>query len=495
MFEAYELGRTISRNAYDRKLPGVHARLLKAQQALRDAPFPVMIIIGGTGGAGKGELVHRLNEWLDPRGVATQALSHPSDEERERPEFWRFWRILPGRGRIGILFGSWYVDPIVRRAYGKSKASQLDAELNCIAGFEKMLAEDGALFVKLWLHLPKKQQKKRLKELDKQGRLAPEDWKHHKHYDDFAVVCERVVRRTDAAHAKWHVIEAADGRYRELTALTLLVEALEAHLKPARARAALKTDSAESPVRIMPSRGEGSQSILASVDLTQCLTKNEYEKSLDDYRNRLSRLAWTLHRKQRSMVLVFEGWDAAGKGSAIRRVTQAMDPRLYRTVGIAAPTDEERAQHYLWRFWRHLPRAGLTTIFDRSWYGRVLVERVEGFATPAEWSRAYGEINAFEEQLADHGIVLCKFWLHISQEEQLRRFRERQKVAQKRYKITAEDWRNRKQWPAYQEAVTEMVARCSTEFAPWKLVAGNDKKFARIQILRTIVERIETALD
>jgi polyphosphate kinase 2 (PPK2 family) len=194
------------------------------------------------------------------------------------------------------------------------------------------------------------------------------------------------------------------------------------------------------------------------------------------------------------MVLLFEGWDAAGKGSAIRRVTQAIDPRLYRVVGVAAPTDEERAQHYLWRFWRHLPRAGHLTIFDRSWYGRVLVERVEGFASPAEWGRAYGEINAFEEQLADHGIVLGKFWVHLSPAEQLRRFRERQHVAYKHYKITEEDWRNRAKWPDYQRAVDDLVTRCSTEFAPWTLVAGNDKKFARVQILKTIVKRLEEAL-
>jgi polyphosphate kinase 2 (PPK2 family) len=194
------------------------------------------------------------------------------------------------------------------------------------------------------------------------------------------------------------------------------------------------------------------------------------------------------------MVLVFEGWDAAGKGSAIRRVTQAIDPRLYRVVGIAAPTDEERAQHYLWRFWRHLPRAGFTTIFDRSWYGRVLVERVEGFARVDEWSRAFHEINAFEEELVEHGIVVNKFWLQISPAEQLRRFKERQKVDYKRYKITDEDWRNRKKWGEYQVAVDEMVARCGTEFAPWTIVAANDKRHARIQILKTIVRRLREVL-
>ena len=193
-------------------------------------------------------------------------------------------------------------------------------------------------------------------------------------------------------------------------------------------------------------------------------------------------------------VLAFEGWDAAGKGGAIRRVTQALDPRLYRVVGVAAPTDEERAQHYLWRFWRHLPRAGCAALFDRTWYGRVLVERVEGLARPDEWGRAFGEINAFEEQLTAHGTVLCKFWLHLSPAEQLRRFKERQRVDFKRYKITDEDWRNRDKWADYHRAVDDMIARCSTEFAPWTLVAGDNKKFARIQILKTVVQRLEAAL-
>jgi polyphosphate kinase 2 (PPK2 family) len=224
------------------------------------------------------------------------------------------------------------------------------------------------------------------------------------------------------------------------------------------------------------------------------LTASAYATQLAKAQRELSHLAWKARRKGVSMVLMFEGWDAAGKGSAIRRVTQGMDPRLYRVVGVAAPTDEERAQHYLWRFWRHLPRAGFTTIFDRSWYGRVLVERVEGFAQPADWQRAYAEINAFEEQLASHGIVLGKFWVHISPAEQLRRFQERQTVAYKQYKITDEDWRNREKWPLYQQAVDDMVARCSTAYAPWTLVPGNDKKYARVKILQTIVERLDDAL-
>ena len=295
------------------------------------------------------------------------------------------------------------------------------------------------------------------------------------------------------------MIEATDRRYREFTIGTILLTAIKQKLQEATdktaAKVAAKVGAAKSEPAVAekPTRNTA-DSILDHVNLKQKLTDREYDKALAAQQAKLAKLAWAAHAKKRSMVMVFEGWDAGGKGSAIRRVTQALDPRLYGIVGVAAPTDEERAQHYLWRFWRQLPRAGFTTIFDRSWYGRVLVERVEGFAPVADWSRSYQEINEFEEQLSDHGILVNKFWIHISQEEQLRRFKERQKIAYKQYKITDEDWRNRKQWEPYKLAVNDMVARCSTEFAPWTLVAGNDKKFARIQILKTIVNRLEQAL-
>jgi polyphosphate:AMP phosphotransferase len=491
MFENAELGRTVTPAKYDAELPKLREKILNAHFELRGKKFPVIVIVSGADGAGKGDLVHRLNEWLDPRGVETHAFWQPSDEEIERPPYWRFWRALPGRGRIGIFFGSWYSDPIVRRVHGELKRSAFDADLDRIAAFEKMLADDGALIVKLWLHLPKKEQKKRLRKLDDAGRIAPDDWKNFRHFDEFAEVSERAIRRTHTDAIPWHVVEATDRRYRELAVGKILLEAIQRRLKRAAAPKAPAAIAATAPAQTAASPTD---SILDHVDLKQRLTDSEYEKALATQQSKLSKLAWAAHGKKRSMVLVFEGWDAAGKGSAIRRVTQAMDPRLYSVVGFAAPTDEERAQHYLWRFWRHLPRAGFTTFFDRSWYGRVLVERVEGFAPPADWGRAYGEINEFEEQLTAHGIVVNKFWVHISPQEQLRRFKERQTVAYKQYKITGEDWRNRAKWEPYKLAVNEMVAQCSTEFAPWTLVAGNDKKFARVQILKTVVRSLEAAL-
>ena len=220
----------------------------------------------------------------------------------------------------------------------------------------------------------------------------------------------------------------------------------------------------------------------------------EYRSELAKQQSRLWKLTWEANRKKVSSVAVFEGWDAAGKGGCIRRMTWAMDARLYHVISVAKPTDEEYARHYLWRFWRHIPRAGLATIYDRSWYGRVLVERVEGFAQETEWTRAYLEINDFERQLVDHGTVVTKFWLHISPEAQLERFKEREKIAWKKYKLTDEDWRNREKWRAYELAVHDMVVRTSTQEAPWKLVPACDKRLARLTVLKTFCDRLEAAL-
>ena len=491
MFEAAELGRTISKEDYEAQLPKLRAGLVNAQFRLRSSQLPVIIIVTGADGAGKGDVVHRLNEWLDPRGIDTQAFWLSSDEEEERPPYWRFWRVLPARGRIGVFFGSWYTQPMVRRLAGKIKRHELDAELDRIAGFERMLVEDGAIIIKLWLHLPAKEQARRFRDVEKNPekhwRILPTDWHSPKLHSRFRDLSERALRHTDSAAAPWQVIEAGDDRYRDLTVgqrvLAALTAALTRKVKGPASTRARRTQAVAAGV-----------TVLDRVDLSQSLSEGDYERKLEKFQTKLQRLTWAAQEKKLSTVLVFEGWDAAGKGSSIRRVTEAIDPRLFRIIPVASPTDEERAHHYLWRFWRHLPRAGMIRIYDRSWYGRVLVERVEGYAREEEWKRAYREINDFEEQLVEDGMVLGKFWLHISKAEQLRRFKQREEVAFKRYKITPDDWRNRAKWEQYGAAVNEMVRRTSTKSAPWTLVAGNDKKFARIQILKTICRSLEEVL-
>jgi len=488
MFESIELGQTLSKEEFKKNLPKLRTDLLAAHAELRSRQFPVIVIVAGEDASGKGDVVYRLNEWLDPHGVQTYAFWETGREQRQHPEYYRFWKAMPGRGRIAIFFGSWYAEPMLRRSEGKMRKADFESELDRIIALEKMLTDDGALVLKIWLHLSRKDQKEALKKLDKEGRATVEDWEHHRLYDKFIETAQRAISRTHSAAAPWNLIDAADARFRDYTIGSILLAALKqklAETPAAPVHTAPQPKTKPAPPQIAPG------SILDKLDLSQTLSESDFDEQLAKLQNRLYKLAWKMREEKRSMILAFEGWDAAGKGGAIRRVIEAMDPRLYNVIGIAAPTDEEKAQHYLWRFWRHIPQPGCAVIFDRTWYGRVLVERVEGFATPAEWSRAYSEINAFEEQLVDYGIVLLKFWLHISPEEQLRRFKERERTAYKQYKITDEDWRNRDKWSAYKAAVDEMAARCSTAAAPWTLVEANDKRFARIKILKTIVNAIK----
>jgi polyphosphate:AMP phosphotransferase len=498
MFEAAELGRKVAKGDYREQLPELRAGLLQAQLELRKAGVPVIVVLSGAEGAGKSETVQRLHEWLDPRGIETNVFGPLSDEERERPPYWRFWRTLPARGRIGLFFGSWYTDPLVKHAYGESRTSDLERQAGRIAFFEQMLVDDGALLLKFWLHLSKKAQRKRFESLEgspeTSWRVSPLEWKHYKHYGRFVKASELCLRWTDSARAPWFIVEASDERYRELMVGRILLEAMRRRLESG-------GDGATGPAAHLPSRipappptPEASLTVLDHVDLEKRLDDDAYARKLLKLQARLSRLTRAAADKKRSSVIVFEGWDAAGKGGGIRRLTEAIDARLCRVIPVAAPTDEERAHHYLWRFWRHVPRSGLVTIYDRSWYGRVLVERVEGFAREGEWMRAYLEINDFEQQLVESGVVLTKFWVHVSPEEQLRRFEDRQRTAYKQHKITEEDWRNREKWEAYRAAVNDMVVRTSTRKALWTLVAGNDKKFARIQMLETVCRRLERAL-
>ena len=529
MFEAAELGHKLSKAEYDRIEPALRMELLEMQQKLRSAPFPVIIVFAGVDGAGKGETVNLLNGWMDPRWTTTRAYGEPSDEERERPAYWRYWRDLPAKGKVGFLLSAWYSQPLLQHVYGRESDAVFDQRLNRIKTFEQILTDDGAVILKFWMHLGKKQQKHRLRSLEKDPlqtwRVTPRDWKHYKLYDRFIGTAERMLMRTSTGEAPWTIVEGEDARYREVTVATIIRDVVLKRLDEVeqcarmdaeeKARAAANGKAVAAKVLSAPqrkSRGKKKvevidaeietegvelqrQTILQSLDMTQALAKKTYARQLSAQQARVGSLFRAAKQRGLSLVLVFEGWDAAGKGGAVRRLTSSLDARDYNVIPIAAPTDEERAQHYLWRFWRHLSRAGRATIFDRSWYGRVLVERIEGFASEREWMRAYGEINHFEERLVEHGIVLAKFWLHITKEEQLARFTARQQTPFKAWKLTDEDWRNREKWEDYEVAVNDMIARCSTRMAPWTLIEANNKRFARVKVLRTVADALQTALD
>jgi len=492
MFESAELDHDISKAAFRVQEARLRAALLNAQYDLKqNGRFAVLILIAGVEGAGKGETVNRLNEWMDPRHIEVRAFTAPSDEEAERPHMWRFWRALPPKGKIGIFFGGWHTQPIVERVLGRISAAQFERRVSEIQRLEEMLCDEGVLLLKFWFHLSKKQQRKRLKALAKDPqtswRVTDFDWKLLKLYDDFAAVCEPFIRETSTGEAPWIPVPGADPQYRYLAVGKTLLAALRERLD-------------EKPVKRLPDRNPpllpaiDSLNVLRALELDQPTTREQYRNEFKKLQARLNLLSRHPRFRDISVVTVFEGNDAAGKGGAIRRVTRSLDARHYQTVPVAAPTEEERVQPYLWRFWRRLPRRGIVAIYDRSWYGRVLVERVEGYCSEADWMRAYAEINEFEQELAGHDVVVVKFWLAISKAEQYRRFKEREKVAFKHFKITPEDWRNRRRWDDYERAVCDMVDRTSTASAPWTLVEANNKYHARIKVLRTLCEAIEAAL-
>ena len=480
MFESAVLDHRVSKPDYKRAEPKLREQLLEAQtRVLEDKRFAVLILMAGVQGAGRGETVNLLNEWMDPRHVQTRGFGEPTQDERERPAAWRYWNALPPKGKIGVFFGAWHTEPILRRVAGETSDDEFAHEIAEVSRLEKMLADEGVLLLKYWFHIPKSEQKKRLRKAHEKLE-AP--------YKKFVAVSEAFLRRTSTPEAPWTVIPGVDARYRALTFGRHLLAAIDARLARDERRKPL---AARVGPRVLSTDG---LNVIRALRLSQPMDKAGYRDALDKWQGRLTQLSQKKAMRKASVVAVFEGNDAAGKGGAIRRVTSALDARLYDTISVAAPSEEERAQPYLWRFWRRLPRFGRFAFFDRSWYGRVLVERVEGFAAPSDWIRAYTEINDFEQQLVRHGTVVVKYWLATSKAEQLRRFRAREKVSFKRFKITPEDWRNRKKWHDYEEAVCDMVERTSTSIAPWTLVEANNKYYARIKVLRTLCAALEEKL-
>jgi len=492
MFQSAEIGHCVDKKSFNAAVPLLRAALLQAQVELyAGKKTPVVVLISGLDGAGKGETINVLYEWMDPRFLTTLAFSEPSDEERERPAMWRYWRSLPPKGRVGIFAGSWYSDPIRRRIEGEISQKELDALAEQINRFEAMLVNEGTLVLKFWFHLTKEGQEKRLRALQSDPktawRVTDWNWQRLKTYDKLMEVSNHLLRITNTPWGPWIVVEGTDDRYRSLTVGQTLLSAVQAKLATG--------DNQNTPVAPMIRVDPDGRSVLSALDMKCTLEDKAYRTALAKWQGRLSELLRDPRFKGRSLVCAFEGADAAGKGGAIRRMAAAMDARQFQVIPVAAPTEEERAQPHLWRFWRHLPRKGHVAIFDRTWYGRVLVERVEEFCAVADWQRAYTEINDFEHELIESGVIVLKFWLQITQDEQLRRFKEREQIAFKQFKITQEDWRNREKWDAYQHAICDMVERTSTGNAPWTLVEANDKNHARVKILRTVCERLQSALN
>lgn len=488
MFAAVELGQKISKHAFTQLEPELRYRLLQAQQAIQSANIPVIILLAGVEGSDRSGVVKRLNKWLDPRYLRTHAFWDETDEEKQRPLFWRYWRCMPQRGQCAIMFGSWYTPPIIDRVFNRLDDNGLAVALQAINNHERMLCDDNHVIIKLWFHIGRDTQQQRLQ---KKTRFAKSPTarlfrEYAEHYQHFIRISEQAIRTTDTPQAPWHIIEATNKRYRDATAAEVIIQHLENHLR---------SQDQPAPPGPPPLLVPGGKTLLDNIDLRQTMDDKHYASRLASCQKQLARLVWQAHEQQRTIICLFEGWDASGKGGAIRRLTSAIDARLYQLISVAAPSDEELAHHYLWRFWRHIPRDGYMTVYDRSWYGRVLVERVEGLASEAEWRRAYHEINNFEQQLIDHRVILFKYWLHIDKQEQLKRFEERQQIPWKQHKITEEDWRNREKWAQYESAIQDMISKTSTAASPWTLVPANDKKFGRIQVLHSLCRGLQQALS
>ena len=486
MFEPFELGSRVPKAEYTAAVPDLRVRLLNAQFDLQQAPFPVLILIGGDDYRGVDDLLDVLHEWLDARYIDTTVFLRPDEEERERPLFYRYWRALPPTGRVGIHIGAWAVGAVRDRVLNEVSPSVQAERIRHIRRFEFAFVDSGGLLLKFWVHLPPKEHKRRREKARKGSKHynghESSRWIWERH-DEAIQAAEEVLGKTDSASVPWWIVEGTDERHRNLSVARALLDALEARLNDG---------SEPAPARPVPTPPV--PDLLGTVDLEARLERDEYRNRLDGLQDRLRDLAQRARKAEVSSVLVFEGWDAAGKGGCIRRITRPLEARDCRVVPISAPNEVERAYHYLWRFWRHLPGAGQTVIFDRSWYGRVLVERVEGLAREDEWRRSYEEIRDFEEQITEHGVALAKFWLHIDPGEQLRRFRAREQTPYKKYKITDEDYRNREKWADYEAAVDEMVRRTSTRHAPWHLIPANDKRYARVATLETICDALEKRL-
>ena len=494
MLEQIDLSKKIEKKDYKDIITKMELKLGELQRQARELKIPIMIVFEGWDAAGKGTMINKLLLALDPRGFKVYPTNPPNEEERLRPFLWRFWINTPEGGKVAIFDRSWYGRVLVEKVDNIVKKKVWSKAFEEIKSFERQLVDGGTVIIKFFLHIDKKQQKKRFKKLEKNPatnwKVTKDDWKHHRQYEVYLEAIEEMLAKTDTAFAPWTIVEAHDRRFATIKVFKTVIEAIESRIRTIKKSANRDSTALKTIIQIE----NISSSILDKADLSLTLTRAEYDQALKKYQQRIRELEHEVYLKRLPVVIVYEGWDAAGKGGNIKRLVQGMDPRGYEVITTAAPNDIEKAHHYLWRFWKEIPKAGHIAIFDRSWYGRVMVERIEGFCSEEEWKRAYREINEMEQQWVNFGAVLIKFWLQIDKAEQVRRFEERQNNPHKQWKITDEDWRNREKWDQYKSAVDEMLYRTSTAYAPWTIIESNSKWYARVKTLGTVIRAMEKRL-
>lgn len=494
MLEKVDLKSTMTKVAYKHETQPLKNKLAMLQQRIKQHKLPVIVLFEGWGASGKGSKISDLILTLDPRSFQVHSIVEPDVVEQRKPPLWRYWNKVPQEGQIAIFDRSWYQDVSVARMEQGIKKKKAYHQMDSINTFERQLTDNGYLLIKFFLHISQKEQKERLDKLDSSKntswRVTAKDRKRNHNYDSYYQVFDDMIAYTDTEYAPWHIIPSTDRNF----AMTQLYRILVDSISHALAEKEAKQNTLEQTTVSFGDFARRETPKLAEVSLDKVIEPNKYSIELKKAQKTLRKLHNQLYLKKIPVVIVYEGWDAAGKGGNIRRVAAALDPRGYDVVPVAAPDKTELAHHYLWRFWKQLPKTGHIAIFDRSWYGRVMVERIEGFCTEADWHRAFQEINEFEQELSNWGAIVIKFWLHIDSQEQLNRFTDRQNTPEKQWKITQEDWRNREKWAQYEQAVDDLLHYTNTEYAPWHIIESQDKKYARIKALQLLIKAIEDKL-
>ena len=463
-------------------------RLTALQQPLRENGLPLIVLVEGWAAAGKGSLINELISEIDPRNYNVISPVITPEAEVRYPFLYPYARAIPENGKIMFYDSGWMEDCVRKYLRREITKDEYKKRVRAVNEFERQLRDGGYLVLKLFLDIDRGEQRKRLTALredyETAWRVSDEDLWQLSEHKLFREEYESFMEKTGKL-LPWHVLDGGKRSAAARDALKLLVGMIEEALEAGRYTG--KPFKENFPLVKMPK--------LADVDLSPSLTDEEYKKELKKLQKRLGELHNVIYRKKIPVILCYEGWDAAGKGGNIRRIARPLDPRGFDVMPIASPEPHEKNRQYLWRFWTRLPRSGHVCIFDRTWYGRVMVERLEGFCSEDDWKRAYNEMNEFERQLTDWGAVVLKFWIHIDQDTQLQRFNDRQNTPEKAWKLTEEDWRNREKWADYEQAVDEMLEKTSTENAPWFIIESNDKKYARIKALKIVIHALEKACE
>lgn len=473
----------------DERLHAARSKLSVLQMQIKEHGLPVLVLFEGWGTAGKGSVLGKVIKNIDPRFFKVATMDEPTEEEGRKPFLYRYFVKIPAKGKFEFLDSGWMDEVVKDVLHDKIGEKEYKKKIESVKRFERQLTDNGYLVMKFFFQISRKEQKKRIEVLkenkDTRWRVSgDEDWQN-KHYDKCMHVFDRYLNDTNSPADPWYIVDAKNRKWAELQVLETLVSGIETALKNSNLAVPLLQNVF--PIEKIPK--------LSEISLDKELSEEEYKKELKNLQSKLSELHNRLYRRKIPVVIAYEGWDAAGKGGNIKRITEALDPRGFEVHPIASPLPNEKARHYLWRFWNRLPKTGHIAIFDRTWYGRVMVERLEGFCSENEWQRAYNEINEFEKELSDWGAVIIKFWVQIDKDTQLARFEERQNTPEKQWKITDEDWRNREKWDLYETAVNEMLKKTNTTYAPWHVLESNDKKYARIKALKIVIDAIEAALD